>query len=356
MQQKFERIYRKSLIEHPYIQNYFQHPNFKEIYCNKDGNIFFNNLQKFWVLKNNGKYNHCNHLGNKLLRHRLIAETFLEIPPELTIEGSRAIVNHLNGRPGDDWLENLEWTNYSGNSVHAFKNGLRFDNRSVLIKDLRTGSVQEFHSLSECARFFNVNQARLHSCLKEHRVGVVHFRFYFIIYKGMEWPTGGPELIGKVADAERKETIVYSKVNRNFTIYETQMQAIEATGISERRIREGLRKAYSAGKAQVEIGDYIIMRYADYFNDNFDIPNADKSKVTKVDYIHYKRKSGNGRSFRKPNPIEVIDLLTNEKTNYESAEIFARKLGVKKNTLQKHILVNKGVWMNKLKIIYLPRT
>lgn len=53
-------------------------------------------------------------------RHRLLCMVF---KPKPTCP-SRRIVNHINGVPGDDRLENLEWCSYSENTKHAYDNGL----------------------------------------------------------------------------------------------------------------------------------------------------------------------------------------------------------------------------------------
>lgn len=53
-------------------------------------------------------------------RHRLLAMCWKELP-----EGWESMeVNHINGVPGDDWPENLEWVTHSGNVNHAVETGL----------------------------------------------------------------------------------------------------------------------------------------------------------------------------------------------------------------------------------------
>lgn len=51
--------------------------------------------------------------------HRIIAEAFIDKP-----EGCN-VVNHKNGIKTDNRIENLEWTTYSANNVHALVNKLR---------------------------------------------------------------------------------------------------------------------------------------------------------------------------------------------------------------------------------------
>lgn len=50
--------------------------------------------------------------GGTISRHRLIAKTFLPNPD------NKPEVNHKNGIPGDDWIDNLEWVTKSENAIH----------------------------------------------------------------------------------------------------------------------------------------------------------------------------------------------------------------------------------------------
>lgn len=343
------RIYKTDKKEHPFVKGYYQNPLHPDIYCCENGNIFINSKNRFITSTKNGKYHSIRVNEKSYNTHVLIAQTFLEIPKE--IEKSRLVVNHRNGVPGNDWIDNLEWTCFKGNSEHAYKTGLRNDNTPILAKDLRNGEIHEFYSLHECARFFKTSGSRIHWALQEHRVGIPQFHFYILIRKGEKWPTGGSELIGQIKAAEVKETVVYYKDNKHFVIYGTQSQAAQETGVSIKRIHDNLKRAREAGKVQYEYNEFIFMWYTDFVRNKFNIPNSDVSKVTRKDYIHHKSKYGT--SFRKPIPIEVTDLKTGEKMWYESSEIFARKLGVKKNTFQKHLYKNSGIWKKDYKVTYL---
>lgn len=87
-------------------------------------------------------------------RHRLMALTFLKHP----IFCSDLIVNHINGKPSDDRIDNLEWCSYQRNIVHAHDSKLIINHNPVIVKNLITGEVKEFFSIGAFSREFNLNE------------------------------------------------------------------------------------------------------------------------------------------------------------------------------------------------------
>lgn len=85
-----------------------------------------------------------------LFRHRAMCLTFKEYGNDVR----KMVVNHKDGIPGNDWIDNLEWSTYRDNNIHAVKTGLRLDNKPVLSKDLKTGEVLRFSSCNECAKYY----------------------------------------------------------------------------------------------------------------------------------------------------------------------------------------------------------
>lgn len=80
--------------------------------------------------------------------HRLLALTFLKHP----VNVSNLVVNHLDGNGRNNSISNLEWTNHSGNIIHAFKNKLRTDTKPILVMGIVTREVVKYVSLGEFIR------------------------------------------------------------------------------------------------------------------------------------------------------------------------------------------------------------
>lgn len=81
-------------------------------------------------------------------RHRALCLTFKDYPDNV----DSLTVNHIDGVPGNDGLDNLEWATRSWNNTHAYINDLKKQHKRVLSRDVLTGEVVEYYSVSECAR------------------------------------------------------------------------------------------------------------------------------------------------------------------------------------------------------------
>lgn len=86
---------------------------------------------------------------------RLVATAFIPNP------GNKDFVNHKNGNPLDNSVENLEWVTRVENQAHAFKTGLINTNKKVILKDLSNNTDHYFNSLSEASRFLGKNHGFL---------------------------------------------------------------------------------------------------------------------------------------------------------------------------------------------------
>lgn len=91
------------------------------IYDNGDVlNLTTNKILKGSIGENGYKYYRLskNNVKTRVYAHRLVAEEFLNNPDNLPI------VNHIDGNKMNNSVDNLEWSNYSDNVVHAYENNL----------------------------------------------------------------------------------------------------------------------------------------------------------------------------------------------------------------------------------------
>jgi hypothetical protein len=82
---------------------------------------------------------------NTIGRHRALCLAWLDYP--VTVD--KMHVNHINGVPGDDRLENLEWVTPKGNIYHALRTGLKPDGKEIFVRNLETGEIQSFYTEAE---------------------------------------------------------------------------------------------------------------------------------------------------------------------------------------------------------------
>lgn len=86
--------------------------------------------------------------------HRAVALAWVVNPNPVNF----TIVNHKDGDTSNNWFENLEWTNHSGNNYHAVNNGLRSDNIPCKIRDFYTSEVTHFSSMSQASEFMGLSK------------------------------------------------------------------------------------------------------------------------------------------------------------------------------------------------------
>lgn len=86
--------------------------------------------------------------------HRAVALAWVDNPEPEKFN----VVNHKDGKVLNNWYENLEWTDHSGNNYHAVNTGLRRDNIRCKVRDYFTKQIHEFSSMAQAAEFMGLSK------------------------------------------------------------------------------------------------------------------------------------------------------------------------------------------------------
>lgn len=66
-------------------------------------------------------------------------------------------INHIDGNKLNYNLRNLEWCSSRENIIHAFENGLRCDNDPCKVRDIETGNISNFSSISSALKSIGID-------------------------------------------------------------------------------------------------------------------------------------------------------------------------------------------------------
>lgn len=159
-------------IESNQYKGYFFIPNFTNYVISKDGEVIQYHTGNKLKGNHHGKgYRYFTLVPDvkpqgrtpSIGRHRLLASVFLDYPANV----DDLEVNHKNGIPGTDYIDNLEWLTRKENIKHAFENNLRKDNKPVIVKDSRTGFETRYFSAHECERTLGLGRSVVHWRIKQ---------------------------------------------------------------------------------------------------------------------------------------------------------------------------------------------
>lgn len=168
-------IFRTDLIEHEKLKGFYRVPRFDWLWVSHLSEVYDDH---FGIRRpTNGIYRSVQlRAGLTYKINRLMAMTFIECPGSF----EDYLVNHLDGNPGNDFYDNLEWTTHTGNLIHAHKTGLRTDTQIVRSYDITTGVEVTYYSLSECARNLSLNNSSVHNILRAEVPKLVDGRFLLV--------------------------------------------------------------------------------------------------------------------------------------------------------------------------------
>ncbi len=157
------------------------------------------------------------------------------------------LVNHKDGNKSNWAVKNLEWCNHTDNLIHAYKSGLRTDNRPVKIYDSVEKTIKIYYSVTEAFKSLGLNpRANLEKLFEERNGFYITQNRYEIRYVSDK---NKFLLINNTLDEARKATATifrktYEAVNRvtKESIVGSNGTIQKALGISESAVTAIWRK------------------------------------------------------------------------------------------------------------------
>lgn len=317
-----------SEVKHPVMEGFYEIPGFPYLYINKKGVCWDEYLEEY-VRPVFGMMPYPELRPKGMVKpvsvHRALALTFLECPGH----PSNYQVDHDNGDKTDFELTNLKWVTRSENAIKAIKSGSRKDNRPLKVKNLATGEILHFHGVNEFGRYLGIHPGYISTYLK--RPQSIPFRgTYEVVREGEPWVGFTKNDLGNHSNGKPKEVVTYNADNKSLTIYGSSSRAADALGVPYARIAK-----HCAEKSMELINGHAVSYMSDFIGN---LENA----------VHVKSKRSENfdknRFVKTQRPIEVFEVKTNKKLDFESTDEFARFMGVERKTIQKSMSVNAGYY------------
>jgi len=112
--------------------------------------------------------------GKDFLVHRLVAIAFISNPK------GYELINHRDGNPSNNNVSNLEWTDYHGNLIHAYKHDLNKEAQPIVLVNSKTKESHYFYSKAEASRFLKHNHGFISRKLKNNKNVVGDYKIFVL--------------------------------------------------------------------------------------------------------------------------------------------------------------------------------
>lgn len=246
----------------PGHEGFYFFPDDHRIAVSKEGevlNLKTNKKLKPYFNKSNRAQIIITSPGTKLKNyklHRILARTFIGRAIRLKhIKFKKLEVNHIDGNPGNNQLNNLEWVTGKENMLHSYRTlGNRDITKAILAKSLINGNVVRFNTTKECAEYFNIKRATLWKHLTSGNSG--RYKKDNCIFKfddGTEWNTYHPKLIGNLTDSNKTIKCLITDAAEKTIYIGTKSEAYKILNMSRRHFDKKFKN-----KDFTTYGNYFI--------------------------------------------------------------------------------------------------
>lgn len=244
-------------------------------------------------------------------RHRILMYVFRYPGPHF----ETLYVNHINGVKGDDYLDNLEWCTPRENVEHAGRMGLTEKCTPVSVRDILTGEITEYPSMTDCAKKLGITKDAVSWRCKygESKVFQGSLQFRYGGGKTAWYNFEDPQLAVALA-VPTKPILVKDHVTGKVLRYNSLRALAKFIGLSDAAVSVRLNKSVHP----VVSGRYQLKWLGD---------DRDWRSPTATDFTSYKGSR----------QVSVKDHSTGETTVYASCKQCAEALGLKPTTLAERL-------------------
>jgi hypothetical protein len=244
------------------------------------------------------------------------------------------VVNHLDGNPSNNVLDNLEWATYARNNQHAYDTGLRPNAaKPILMKDLKTNEILRFESILACAKYLNnprgdYIRARLENCPTKVFSDMLLFKYD----DGTPWPFIDSNKIEITREGRGGDIVARNVFTGEKILFTGTYQGAHLTGVKAGTILRHVRE-----NSLIPINGYNF-RYLEFAKD-WPVHSERHLKIYEKYPIY------------PPDGLIVTNIDTNEETFYCSVAEACNTLKINKYIVSDIVTLNK-LWKNKYKFQY----